>query len=160
CGSHRLLLLLQVCRRVRLTRLRQLLLRLVDACLRLLEVLVGGAAKGDVQVCLVALQVFASRGDLRLRSFDLCVEGSALKRLQVGLRGLQTGLRLRERALGLLLLSVGLRSLGSDTTVIERIQSGFSGGDLRLRLVDGSLELRLLCRRAAALQQVELTLRR
>ena len=56
--------------------------------------------------------------------------------------------------MGLLLLSVGLGTLGSDASALECIESSFRGVDLRLGLVSCRLQLSLLSRRTAALKQV------
>src|SRR5205085_10525035 len=57
-------------------------------------------------------------------------------------------------------LGLELGTLGVDAPVLDGVEAGTSGGDIGLRLVDSRLELHLLGRASAALQQVQLALGR
>jgi hypothetical protein len=116
---------------------RQLLLRLVDRGVGLLEVLVGRPAQELVELGLVALQPLARGGDLRGSVLDLGVLGAILDSAQAGLGDDQVLLAAGELAGGVVFLRLELRALGIDAAVLDRIEAGLGRGDAGLRLLDG-----------------------
>jgi len=104
----------------------------------------------------VRLQPLSRSSHLRGRSLYLCVAGPVVDRREARFSSLQTLLSGGELTCSLLFLCLKLGSLRLDATILHRVEPQPAGFDLRLRLVDRRLELRLLRRTAASLQQIEL----